>query len=610
MALDPQLTSEPSYDDHAPTKHSTRSTSKDQVLVITPVEYRPFVDAYWPATSAHAKTCAPLHAGIYDKVRKYGVPNYMGAKAPIPSGLNIPAWRESLSAYDDNKICDYLEFGWPINYSANFLPHPTPDNHLSAMQYSAHVQEFLDFECGLGAMLGPFTHPPYTPWFQTSPIMTRPKKDTLKRRVIIDLSFPEGRGVNAGIPKHSYEGLDLSYSLPTISDLAALVALAGRGAWLWKVDLERAYRQLRIDPLAYPLLGIRHNDKYYVDICPSFGCRVSGAAQQRVSEALCALLHTKGYKVLAYVDDFGGVQASYSAAQCAFDTFNDTCAKLGLKVAADKSAAPAQKMEWLGYEIDTLELTVTIPEKKLVEVLDEVKCWEGKAVAGKRELQSLAGKLAHISSCVRHARKFIGRILAQLRSTPKNQRRKIGRELKKDLLWFKTCALALNRKQIIQLDWPTFIIECDACLTGGGGFSQSHYFATPFPGKWRERYHISQIEAINTLVAFKTLVPPYLTKSVITIKTDNSASASVLVTGRSHDPVLAACSRELAMLVITQQLEIDVTHVPGASLTLADALSRRHTDADMVARSDSIISSRGLLRAQVPNLDTILTPDL
>lgn len=57
------------------------------------------------------------------------------------------------------------------------------------------------------------------------------------------------------------------------------IARAGRGAMLWKCDLERAYRQLRIDPLAYPLLGIQHRGGFYVDICPSFGCRVSGASQ-------------------------------------------------------------------------------------------------------------------------------------------------------------------------------------------------------------------------------------------------------------------------------------------------------------------------------------------
>lgn len=416
--------------------------------------------------------------------------------------------------------------------------------------------------------------------------------------------------MNAGILKHSYEGLELTYSLPTVLDLAALVAKAGRGSWLWKVDLERAYRQLRIDPLAYPLLGLYFNNAYYVDICPSFGCRVSGASQQRVSEALCYLMNTANFQVLAYVDDFGGVQSSKFQAHRAFDTFNQNCLDLGLKVAINKSSGPAQTMEWLGFEIDTLRMTVTIPETKLKEVLDEVKNWETKIMVTKRELQSLAGKLAHISTCIRHARKFMSRLLAQLRSTPQNQRRKVGSELRKDLAWFKTCAAKLNKKQIIQLDWPSFEIECDACLSGGGGFSQSMYYATSFPCAWQERYHISQIEALNALIAFKTLVPPSLTNHIIVIKTDNSASASVLVTGRTHDPILAACSRQLAMCIVVQQLEIEVVHVPGVSLTLADALSRRHQDIDLYNKSETMIRQAGLIQAQVVNPDDILSMDL
>ena len=99
--------------------------------------------------------------------------------------------------------------------------------------------------------------------------MTRDKPDGSGKRVIIDLSFPEDSSVNSGI----YKDATPAYKLPTPLDLAEHMLQAGRGAYLWKSDLSRAYRQLRIDPLDYPLLGIKHNGSYFVDICPSFGCR-------------------------------------------------------------------------------------------------------------------------------------------------------------------------------------------------------------------------------------------------------------------------------------------------------------------------------------------------
>ena len=126
--------------------------------------------------------------------------------------------------------------------------------------------------------------------------MTRDKKGedgrTTGKRVIVDLSFPLGASVNSGIDRNNFQGEYRSYSLPTPLDLAKLIIEHGPGCFLWKSDLERAYRQLRVPRggLDYPLLGIQYKGQTYVDICPSFGCRCSGAAQQRVSNALSYIM--------------------------------------------------------------------------------------------------------------------------------------------------------------------------------------------------------------------------------------------------------------------------------------------------------------------------------
>ena len=77
--------------------------------------------------------------------------------------------------------------------------------------------------------------------------MTRPKTDSKQRRVILDLSYPDG-GVNAGITKNCLEGKAVNYTLPSIDNLVARVQELGQGSFLWKADLTRAYRQLRCDP--------------------------------------------------------------------------------------------------------------------------------------------------------------------------------------------------------------------------------------------------------------------------------------------------------------------------------------------------------------------------
>lgn len=87
--------------------------------------------------------------------------------------------------------------------------------------------------------------------------MTRPKKGSQTRRVIVDLSFPQGAPVNTAIDTTAYLGKDIFYTLPTITDLIAKLQVEGQGALIWKADLARAYRQLRADPVDAPLLCIQ-----------------------------------------------------------------------------------------------------------------------------------------------------------------------------------------------------------------------------------------------------------------------------------------------------------------------------------------------------------------
>ena len=381
---------------------------------IGPREYAYIVNEIWPVRSASVShEC--YHLDLYEIVRATGVPNYLSARIRVPSGLNCDAWDSLLYAYRDAEIADYLRFGWPGGYTAPVPPTSSDKNHPSAELYPTHVGKFLQKEVDMGAMLGPFSSPPFSPWSQVSPLMTVEKKDSDSRRVIIDLSFPEGEGVNSGVPKNFFQGSSRQYSLPTINDLATLVTLAGQGSYIWKADLERAYRQLRSDPLDYPLMGITFAGLFYTDICPSFGCRGSSMAQQRVSEAVCYLMSTKDFKALAYVDDFCGIQRSKARACDAYAAFLELTDLLGFKLASDKCSPPSTSMEWLGFLFDTQTMTITFPPTKLQEIISLSSTWSTKARATRKDLQQLAGKLNHISQCVLPARKFMCRIVAALR---------------------------------------------------------------------------------------------------------------------------------------------------------------------------------------------------
>ena len=125
---------------------------------------------------------------------------------PLEHGFNNMNWRTYLDSYHDNIVCDFLEYGWPVNYTSQQPPRGARGNHPSATAYSSHVNAYLNTELQHGAMLGPFSESPFRKWFQTSPLMTRDKRSSDDRRVIIDLSWPTGYSVNDGIPPDVYMG--------------------------------------------------------------------------------------------------------------------------------------------------------------------------------------------------------------------------------------------------------------------------------------------------------------------------------------------------------------------------------------------------------------------
>ena len=83
--------------------------------------------------------------------------------------------------------------------------------------------------------------------------MTCPKTGSDELRVILDLSFPKGSRVNGGIPK---ERAPFKLRLPSPLQRRRMMLALGKGCKLFKIDLSRAYRQLRSDLLDWPLLGI------------------------------------------------------------------------------------------------------------------------------------------------------------------------------------------------------------------------------------------------------------------------------------------------------------------------------------------------------------------
>lgn len=552
----------------------------------------------WPHPTPQAWQLFPDFCTLYEEVKSYNLPNFLGAKKTLDSGLNLPQWDKVLATYHDNEICHFLRYGWPLGYHKPTPPSSATENHHSANAFPAHIQAFIEEELSHKAIVGPFPAAPFDPWTRASPIMTRPKRDSDKRRIIVDLSYPEGDAVNDGINISSIYGRDTTYSLPSINDLVLHIKNAPKTAWIWKADLSRAYRQLRVDPIDTPLLAIKFSDCTYIDLCPPFGCRSSSGACHRVSQAVVYLMAQKGFTVLAFLDDFAGCEQSKDKADAAYTCFLQLTASLGLSLAHAKCAPPSTAMQWLGYDIDTCNMLLSIPQDKMREVLAHCQLWGSKLRASRLMIQSLIGKLLHLANCVRHARKFTSRILATLRRMGENDKTWITLDegFKADVSWFRHYASSANGVSLLSPIKETIYIECDSSLSGGGGSSISSYYRWTYTDEHVSRFPlIHQLEALNLLVAYRTLCPKSNTEGkLVIILTDNLSSSYALTSGKTKDPVLAACAREMWLFAAIADHDIEIQHKSGALIPLADALSRYSFDCSKAALADHLIREHNL----------------
>ena len=84
------------------------------------------------------------------------------------------AWEDRLADYPDKRV-NYLKFGFPLSLvSHEGLNNKNVTNHYSALAHPQAVQEYLDKEVALGAMLGPVDKI-RAEEVHCSPLMTCPK---------------------------------------------------------------------------------------------------------------------------------------------------------------------------------------------------------------------------------------------------------------------------------------------------------------------------------------------------------------------------------------------------------------------------------------------------
>ena len=409
------------------------------------------------------------------------------------------------------------------------------------------------------AVIGPFSHNPFSCPVAVSPLNSVPKSDTTERRIIFDLSWPVGSSVHDGIQPGSYLAQEIDLVYPTVDLITDRVAALGSGCLLFKQDLKRAYRQFPVDPRDYPLLGYFWNGNFYFDVVLPMGLRTASMACQHATNPVRYILSTAGCHVFNYWDDFVGV-ALLSRALRDYEFCGSLLNELGLQESPSKACPPSTTLNCLGVEINTVDMTLSITSARRNELEGLLSTWLTKKSATKSELQSLVGKLSFVSKCVRQSCLFLSRILALLHTVKRNHHHvKLSREFYRDILWWLRFIRVYNGVSIILTSaWslPDAIFATDACLLGCGGLTRQNFFHFEFPHDVMDKFpSIHHWEVLAILVAARLWGHLWQNLRIL-LHCDNAAVVSLLNSGRVQDPILASCLCELWFLAASLEFQL------------------------------------------------------
>ena len=510
------------------------------------------------------------------KIKQSGLPNYLGEKILLPSRFNFDYLEKELSCYKDRIVIELLKYGFPLGNTKGLGNKTVPKNHTGATCYKNEMHKLLEKEIQCKSVIGPFQESPFGKDTRYSPLNSVPKKDSKLRRLILDLSYPEGNSINCGIDKDWYLGEESKLTLPSMDQLAEQVMKLGPNCKVFKVDLQRGYRQFFVDPAAIPWLAYCFEGKIFLDCSLSMGSRSSARCCQMVTSAV-VFIHTKnGYFAINYLDDLGGAETSERAEE-AFQHLRQILINMGLQEAASKTVAPCTIMVFLGIEVNTITLTLTIPMEKWEEIQKVLKKWEKMERATKKQVQKLAGLLNFACRCVRSGRIYLSRILNYLRTFNGNESRMVTTDVKKDIEWWVEFAPTYNGVSLmLENDWssPDEVFSSDSCLSGGGALTQKSFVQWTYPREITKlRCNINQLECLMVVVALKTMGKQLHRKKLV-INCDNKVSVFAINSGFSRDEKIQCCLRELHKFLALNHCELKAKFLEGKLNRESDALSR------------------------------------
>lgn len=402
-----------------------------------------------------------------------------------------------------------------------------------------------------------------------SPIFTVPKSDG-KVRLILNL-----KRLNTFIETVHFK----------MESIHSILNLVTQNCWMASLDLKEAYYSVRIHPESQKFLKFVYKGILYKYTVYPNGLCICPRNFTKLMKPPLSHLRLKGHIIAGYIDDL--YLQGQTLDECTINVIDSIqmFESLGLVIHPDKSVIiPRQKIVFLGFQIDSVAMTVTLTEDKKTSIklmLQElIKTTRVKIRAVAKAIGHMISSLPGVKFGVLYYRNLeIDKIEALKHSKGNFESLMIisRQGITEIEWWINNIDTSFNNICAPPIDMT---IYSDASLQGWGAVLDD----TKTGGRWspsESGQHINYLELLAAYLALKCFHTLLRGKHVKIMIDNTTAVALINNMGTCHNKDCNTLVVQIWEFCMLHKITwITAAHIPGVLNELADRESRNFTSQD------------------------------
>ena len=355
------------------------------------------------------------------------------------------------------------------------------------------------------------------------------------------------------------------------------------GDWLVKLDLKDAYFSVPIHPSSQKFLKFKWRGQTWQFKALPFGLSSAPYVFTKLMKPVVSILRRLGIRSILYLDDMLIMSRSKEEARRHLATAVELLIALGFIINLKKSVlSPTQELEFLGFVLNSLKMTISLPSHKLHSLRRLAKQMRSQERTTVQELARILGTMiaAHpaILPAPLHYRNLeVAKTKALKEGCSYDSQVSVNSDMRLDLTWWVDNANHHNGRPLQITHWDC-TIESDASTVGWGASCQGRNTGGPWTPQ-EKSFHINYLKLLAAFLALKSFARQETSISIL-LRLDNvTAIAFLNRMGGTHSQSLSRLAVQIWDWCIERNITIHAEHLPGKQNVRADWESRHMTDS-------------------------------